>query len=321
MEKIAILTSGGDSPGMNAAIRAVGKIAISKGMTVYGVYRGYQGMLSDDIFQMEGRFMSGIVDKGGTALLTSRCLEFKDPKFRTIAANNLKKRGITGLVVIGGDGSYHGADLLAKEHDIHVVGIPGTIDNDINGTDYTLGFDTCLNTILDAMSKLRDTATSHERTFLVEVMGRHSGSLAVQSCIAGGGDGVLIPEMENPIELIAMHIRERRRLGKLHDIVLVAEGVGKVDEVAKILKEKVHTDIRTIVLGYIQRGGNPSCRDRILAARFGQKAIELLENGQSGLMVGIEKNEIVTHPLSYAWEGVRQRSIQEEYDLALMLAK
>lgn len=321
MKKIGILTSGGDSPGMNAAIRAVGKIAMYKGIKVFGIQRGYLGMLNDEIFPMDNRFLSGIVDKGGTVLLTARCLEFKDPKFRAIAAQNLKKREIEGVVVIGGDGSYRGADALYQEHGIKVVGLPGTIDNDIKGTDYTLGFDTCLNTILDAISKIRDTATSHERTVMIEVMGRHAGDLALQACIAGGGDGVLIPEMENPIELLALQIKERRKKGKLHDVVLVSEGVGKVDEIAKDLEEKLSTEIRTVVLGHIQRGGSPSGFDRILAARMGHKAVEILENDEGGVMVGIESNRIVTHPLSYSWEGERSYDMMNDYDLAFLLSK
>ncbi|MGL4210408.1 MAG: 6-phosphofructokinase, partial [Cetobacterium somerae] len=258
MKKIAVLTSGGDAPGMNAAVRAVAKVALAKGMEVYGVRRGYLGMVHDEIFQMNGSHVSGIIDRGGTVLLTARCLEFKDPKFRAIAAENLKKRGIEGIVVVGGDGSYRGADLLSKEHGFKVVGLPGTIDNDIIGTDYTIGFDTCLNTILDAMSKLRDTATSHERTILMEVMGRHAGDLALHATLAGGGDGVLIPEIEEPIEMLAYQIKERRRQGKLHDIVLVAEGVGSVFEIEKQLKEKVTTEVRSVVLAHVQRGGTPS---------------------------------------------------------------
>ncbi|MGL4787595.1 MAG: ATP-dependent 6-phosphofructokinase, partial [Cetobacterium sp.] len=251
MKKIAVLTSGGDAPGMNAAVRAVAKVALAKGMEVYGVRRGYLGMVHDEIFQMNGSHVSGIIDRGGTVLLTARCLEFKDPKFRAIAAENLKKRGIEGIVVVGGDGSYRGADLLSKEHGFKVVGLPGTIDNDIIGTDYTIGFDTCLNTILDAMSKLRDTATSHERTILMEVMGRHAGDLALHATLAGGGDGVLIPEIEEPIEMLAYQIKERRRQGKLHDIVLVAEGVGSVFEIEKQLKEKVTTEVRSVVLAHV----------------------------------------------------------------------
>lgn len=210
-KKMFVLTSGGDAPGMNAAIRAVSKIALNRGFEVFGIKRGYLGMLNDEIFPMDEKFVSGIIDKGGTVLLTARCEEFKDAKFRKIAAQNLIKRGIEYGVVIGGDGSYHGAELLYKEFGIKIVGIPGTIDNDIKGTDYTLGFDTCLNTILDAMSKIRDTATSHERTILIEVMGRRAGDLAVHACIAGGGDGIIIPEMDNPIELLALQLKERRK--------------------------------------------------------------------------------------------------------------
>lgn len=321
IRKIAILTSGGDAPGMNAAIRAAAKYAINLGMHVYGIQRGYLGMLNDEIFLMEDSYVSGIIDRGGTKLLTARCLEFKDPKFRAIAAKNLKRRGIEGLVVIGGDGSYRGADLLYKEHGINVVGIPGTIDNDIIGTDFTIGFDTCLNTILDAISKIRDTATSHERTILVEVMGRNAGDLALYSALAGGGDGLLIPEIENAIELLPLQIRERRRNGKLHDIVLVAEGVGKVSEIEEILKEKLSSEVRSVVLGYVQRGGTPSGFDRILATKMAVKAVQLLEEGVSGVMVGIESNKIITHPISYAWEGVRESNLADDYEMVRVLAK
>lgn len=321
MKKIAILTSGGDAPGMNAAIRAAAKVAMAKNIKVYGVQRGYLGMLNDEIFPMDASYVSGIIDRGGTRLLTARCLEFKDPKFRAIAAQNLKKRGIEGLVVIGGDGSYHGADLLSKEHNIKVVGLPGTIDNDIKGTDYTIGFDTCLNTILDAVSKIRDTATSHERTILVQVMGRDAGDLALHACIAGGGDGLLIPEIDNPVEILAFQIKERRKHGKLHDIVLVAEGVGNIEKLAEDLRSRTNTDIRTVVLGHVQRGGAPSGFDRMLATRLGAKAIEVLEAGEGGVMVGFENNKIVTHPISFAWDGKRSYDFRPDYDLALLLAK
>ena len=289
--KLAILTSGGDAPGMNAAIRAAAKIAKSYGFEVYGIKRGYLGMLNDEIFPMSERFISGIIDKGGTVLLTARCEEFKQAKFREIAANNLKKKGIEYLVVIGGDGSYRGANLLYKEHGIKVVGIPGTIDNDICGTDFTLGFDTCLNTILDAMSKIRDTATSHERTILVQVMGRHAGDLALHACIAGGGDGIMIPEMDNPIEMLALQLKERRKRGKLHDIVLVAEGVGDVMQIEKELKQHISSEIRSVVLGHVQRGGTPSGFDRVLASRMADKAIQVLDNEEGGVMIGLEKRK------------------------------
>lgn len=321
MKKIAILTSGGDAPGMNAAVRAVTKVALSKGIEVFGVKRGYLGMLHDEIFQMNGSHVSGIIDKGGTILLTARCLEFKEKKFREIAANNLKKRGIEGIVVIGGDGSYRGADLLSKEHGIKVVGLPGTIDNDIIGTDYTIGFDTCLNTILDAISKLRDTATSHERTILMEVMGRHAGDLALHAALAGGGDGVLIPEVNNPIEMLAYQIKDRRRRGKLHDIILVAEGVGSVFDIEKQLKERITTEVRSVVLAHVQRGGIPSGFDRVLATKMGAKAVEILETGEGGVMVGIESNKIITHPISFAWNGTRGYDIKKDYELTLTLCK
>ncbi|MGL4253659.1 MAG: 6-phosphofructokinase [Fusobacteriaceae bacterium] len=321
MKKIAILTSGGDAPGMNTAIRAAAKYAMDLGMTVYGVKRGYSGMLNDEIFPIDSQYVSGIIDRGGTKLLTARCLEFKDPKFRAIAAANLKRRGIEGVIVIGGDGSYRGADLLSKEHGIKVVGLPGTIDNDIIGTDYTIGFDTCLNTILDAISKIRDTATSHERTILVEVMGRHAGDLALYSCMAGGGDGLLIPEMDNPIEMLALQIKDRRKSGKLHDIVLVAEGVGKVSDIEEELKHKVNSEVRSVVLGHVQRGGAPSGFDRILATKMAVKAVEILVAGDGGVMVGMEGNKIVTHPISYAWEGQRFTSISEDFEIARVLSK
>ena len=319
--KLAILTSGGDSPGMNAAIRAAAKIAKSYGFEVFGIRRGYMGMLNDEIFPMTDRFVSGIIDKGGTVLLTARCEEFKQEKFRAIAVNNLKKRGIEYLVVIGGDGSYRGANLIYKEHGIKVVGIPGTIDNDISGTDFTLGFDTCLNTILDAMSKIRDTATSHERTILVQVMGRHAGDLALHACIAGGGDGIMIPEMDNPIEMLALQLKERRKNGKLHDIVLVAEGVGNVMTIEEELRGRMNSEIRSVVLGHIQRGGTPSGFDRILATKMAAKAIEVLDKGEAGVMVGLEKNEMVTHSLDEASPAGKRESIKKDYELALLLSR
>lgn len=319
--KLAILTSGGDAPGMNAAIRAAAKIAQSYGFEVFGVRRGYLGMLNDEIFPMTDRFVSGIIDKGGTVLLTARSEEFKQEKFRAIAANNLKKRGIEHLVVIGGDGSYRGANLLYKEHGIKVVGIPGTIDNDICGTDFTLGFDTCLNTILDAMSKIRDTATSHERTILIQVMGRHAGDLALHACIAGGGDGIMIPEMDNPIEMLALQLKERRKNGKLHDIVLVAEGVGNVMDIEEQLRGRINSEIRSVVLGHIQRGGTPSGFDRFLASRMAAKAIEVLDKGEGGVMVGLEKNQMVTHSLDEACKIEKRENIKKDYELALLLSK
>jgi len=281
-KKLAILTSGGDAPGMNAAIRATAKIAESYGFEVYGIRRGYLGMLNDEIFPMTGRFVSGIIDKGGTVLLTARCEEFKEARFREIAANNLRKKGINYLVVIGGDGSYR---------------------------------------VLDAMSKIRDTATSHERTILVQVMGRRAGDLALHACIAGGGDGIMIPEMDNPIEMLALQLKERRKNGKLHDIVLVAEGVGNVLDIEEKLRGHINSEIRSVVLGHIQRGGTPSGRDRVLASRMAAKAVEVLNKGEAGVMVGIEKNEMVTHPLEQACSVDRRKSIEKDYDLAILLSR
>ncbi len=319
MKKIAILTSGGDSQGMNTAVRAVAKTAMSKGMEVFGIKRGYKGMLEDQIFQMSALDVSGIADHGGTILLSARLSSFKDPEVRAKAAENLKKRGIEGLVVIGGDGSFHGAHYLYEEHGIKTIGIPGTIDNDIAGTDYTIGYDTALNIILDAISKLKDTATSHERTYLIEVMGRNCGDLALYAAIAGGASGVMIPEVKASTDDIAKVIRERRAEGKLYDIIVVAEGAGDILDIEKELAQKIDTDIRVTILGHVQRGGAPTANDRILATKLGVKAVELLVAGEAGLMVGMESGKVTTHKLSYAWENY-SKSSEEDYKIATMLS-
>lgn len=319
MKKIAILTSGGDSQGMNTAVRAVAKTAMSKGMEVFGIKRGYKGMLEDQIFQMSALDVSGIADHGGTILLSARLSSFKDPEVRAKAAENLKKRGIEGLVVIGGDGSFHGAHYLYEEHGIKTIGIPGTIDNDIAGTDYTIGYDTALNIILDAISKLKDTATSHERTYLIEVMGRNCGDLALYAAIAGGASGVMIPEVKASTDDIAKVIRERRAEGKLYDIIVVAEGVGNILDIEKELAQKIDTDIRVTILGHVQRGGAPTANDRILATKLGVKAVELLVAGEAGLMIGMESGKVTTHKLSYAWENY-SKSSEEDYKIATMLS-
>lgn len=319
MKKIAVLTSGGDSQGMNTAVRAVAKAAISKGIEVYGIKRGYKGMLEDQIFHMSSLDVSGIADQGGTILLSARLPEFKNPEIRAKAVENLKKRGIEGLIVIGGDGSFHGAHYLYEEHGIKTIGIPGTIDNDIAGTDYTIGYDTALNIILDAISKLKDTAISHERTYLVEVMGRNCGDLALYSAIAGGASGVMIPEVKSSIDDISEVIKKRRAQGKLYDIIVVAEGVGNVLEIEKELSKKVDTSIRVTILGHTQRGGAPTASDRILATKLGVKAVELLVAGEAGLMVGMQSGEVTTHKLSYAWENYNKTS-EEDYRIANMLS-
>lgn len=319
MKRIAVLTSGGDAQGMNTAVRAVAKAAISKGIEVYGIKRGYKGMLEDQIFHMSSLDVSGIADQGGTILLSARLPEFKNPEIRAKAVENLKKRGIEGLIVIGGDGSFHGAHYLYEEHGIKTIGIPGTIDNDIAGTDYTIGYDTALNIILDAISKLKDTAISHERTYLVEVMGRNCGDLALYSAIAGGASGVMIPEVKSSIDDISEVIKKRRAQGKLYDIIIVAEGVGNVLEIEKELSKKVDTSIRVTILGHTQRGGAPTASDRILATKLGVKAVELLVAGEAGLMVGMQSGEVTTHKLSYAWENYNKTS-EEDYRIANMLS-
>ena len=322
MKRIAILTSGGDAPGMNAAIRSATKFALYQGLEVFGIRRGYKGMVDNDIFKLTSRDVSGIIDRGGTVLLSARLPEFKDPEVRKIAAKNLKDQGIEGLIVIGGDGSFHGADLLYKEHGIKVIGIPGTIDNDIIGTDYTIGYDTTLNIIIEAMVRLRDTATSHERTYLVEVMGRDAGDLALYASLAAGGDGFFIPESNATVEDIAEIIRERRKMGKLHDIILVSEGVGSTFEIGKKLKELVETELRITILGHVQRGGAPSAFDRVLATKMGAKAVKELMAGASGMMICSESNQITTKFIDHAWNGIEdQTQKRKDTELAYILTR
>lgn len=320
MKNIGILTSGGDSPAMNAAVRAAAKYAFANGKRVFGIRRGYVGMYYNEIFEMTPKDVSGIIDKGGTFLLSARFPEFKEKSNREKAIKNLQRNGIDGLVVIGGDGSYRGADLIFKESGIKVVGLPGTIDNDIAGTDYTIGFDTALNTALDAISKIRDTATSHERTYLIEVMGRSAGYLALYACLAGGGDGVLIPERGYSLEELAEFVNVRKQEGKLHNIIVVAEGVGNANNIAKELEGKINSEIRVTTLGHIQRGGTPSALDRINATKMGAYAVKKLIEGESGIMVGIESNKLVTYPISHAWE--QKKDIDEDdYELTVALAR
>ena len=306
---------------MNTAIRAVAKAAMYKGWEVYGIKRGYKGMLTDDIYLMTPLDVANIADKGGTKLLTARLPEFKDPKIRAQAVENLKKRGIEALVVIGGDGSYHGAHFLNLEHGIQTVGLPGTIDNDIAGTDYTIGFHTALNIVIDAISKLHDTAQSHDRTILVEVMGRNCGDLALNACIAGGANGAIIPEVPYKIEDIENIIRKRRAEGKNFDVIVVSEGVGNTKEIADTLqKRNPDLDVKVTTLGHIQRGGAPTAFDRLLATRLGIAAVDLIEkNEANGIMLGIEKTKVVTHKLAYAWENYEKKD-QKFYEIAMMLS-
>ncbi|TDM15784.1 6-phosphofructokinase [Macrococcus bovicus] len=291
MKKIAVLTSGGDSPGMNAAVRAVVRKAIYHDIEVYGVYQGYQGLITNNIKQLDRGAVGDKIQRGGTFLQSARCPEFKDPKVRQQGIENLKKLGIEGLVVVGGDGSYRGAQRL-NEEGIKTIGIPGTIDNDINGTDFTIGFDTALNTIIEVVDKIRDTASSHERTFIIEVMGRDAGDLALWSALAGGAETVLIPEFKKDVQEIADKIQQGIERGKKHSIIIVAEGVMSGEDCAEELKKYINVDTRVSVLGHMQRGGSPSGIDRVLASRFGAYAVDLLMNDETGLAVGIQNNKL-----------------------------
>ncbi|RAI82232.1 6-phosphofructokinase [Macrococcoides goetzii] len=291
MKKIAVLTSGGDAPGMNAAVRAVVRKAMYHDIEVYGVYQGYHGLVNNNIHKMERGTVGDKIQRGGTFLQSARCPEFKDPEVRQKGIDNLKQLGIEGLVVVGGDGSYRGAQRL-NEEGIKTIGIPGTIDNDINGTDFTIGFDTALNTIIEAIDKIRDTASSHERTFIVEVMGRNAGDLALWSGLAGGAETVLVPEHKKDIKEIADKIQQGIERGKKHSIIVVAEGVMMGHECGEQLKKYINVDTRISVLGHMQRGGSPSGLDRVLASRLGGYAVELLMNDETGLAVGIQNNKL-----------------------------
>jgi 6-phosphofructokinase 1 len=296
MKKIAVLTSGGDSPGMNAAIRAVVRKGIYEGLEVYGVNRGYLGLVEGDIKKFELGDVGDYLQRGGTLLYSARFPEFSEEVNQLKALAQLEKLGIEALVVIGGDGSYRGAAALAKRG-FPAIGLPGTIDNDIPGTDYTIGFDTAINTILECVDKLRDTATSHERTFIVEVMGRNAGDVALWAGLAGGAEAILIPEEPYDIKEIADRLNKGRERGKKHSIIMVAEGTGSAYEISKQLNELDDFHSRISVLGHIQRGGKPTARDRVLASRFGARAVELLIEGKHGLAVGIVDNKITENEI------------------------
>ncbi|MDQ0208101.1 6-phosphofructokinase [Alkalicoccobacillus murimartini] len=299
MKRIGVLTSGGDSPGMNAAIRAVVRKAIYHDIEVYGIYYGYAGLIAGDIKKMELGSVGDIIHRGGTMLYTARCEEFKTLEGQKKGIEQLNKFGIEGLVVIGGDGSYRGAQKLT-EHGFPTIGVPGTIDNDIPGTDFTIGFDTALNTVIDAIDKIRDTATSHERTYIIEVMGRHAGDLALWSGLADGAETILIPEAEYDFEQITYRLKRGQERGKKHSIIIVAEGAGSGMEFGQKLKEATNMETRVTVLGHIQRGGSPTGADRVLASRLGAKAVDLLLEGKSGVTVGIQQNKLVHHDINEA---------------------
>ncbi len=296
---VGILTSGGDAPGMNAAVRAVTRSAIYNGLEVKGVYRGYKGLVYDEIVPFKTQNVSNIIQQGGTILKTARCKEFLTPEGRQTAYDNMVKAGIDSLVVIGGDGSLTGARIFAQEFNIPIIGLPGTIDNDLYGTDLTIGYDTALNTIMEAVDKIRDTATSHERLFFIEVMGRDAGFLALNGAIAVGAEAAIIPEIATEVDQLAELIENGFRKSKNSSIVLVAESEltgGAMGLAERVKNEYPQYDVRVTILGHIQRGGSPTATDRILASRLGNAAIQALLEGQRNVMVGVQNNEIVYVP-------------------------
>ncbi|HJA41941.1 MAG TPA: 6-phosphofructokinase [Firmicutes bacterium] len=297
MQKIAVLTSGGDAPGMNAAIRAVVRKGIYEKIEVYGVFNGYQGLIEGKIELLYAGSVGDIIHQGGTMLHTSRCLEMKTEEGQKKAIAQLTRFGIEGLIVIGGDGSYHGAKALTK-HGFSTIGVPGTIDNDIPGTDFTIGFDTAVNTVAESIDKIRDTATSHERVFAIEVMGRYAGDLALWAGLATGAETILIPEIPVDIDDIIYKLRCGIQRGKRHHILVIAEGIGSSRQIAEQIYKKSGIELRVSVLGHIQRGGAPTVFDRVLASRLGGYAVELLLEGKKGRAVGIEKNQLVNYDIS-----------------------
>ncbi|WP_313385691.1 6-phosphofructokinase [Chishuiella sp.] len=303
IKRIGVLTSGGDAPGMNAALRAVVRACKFYDIKSIGIRQGYEGLINNDMIELGPRSVKNIINQGGTILKTARSQEFRTPEGRAKAYKHLTENNIDALVVIGGDGSFTGANIFHKEYGVPFIGVPGTIDNDIFGTDFTIGYDTALNTVVEAVDKLRDTATSHDRVFFVEVMGRDAGFIALNSGIASGAQDILIPEQRDSVENLCKSLERSAESGKKSSIVIIAEGesLGGVYEIAKQVKE-IHQeyDIRVTVLGHIQRGGSPTCHDRVLASRFGIAAVEGLLEGKTNLMAGIRSSKIVFTPIEEA---------------------
>ncbi len=299
MKKIGVLTSGGDAPGMNAAIRAVVRTGLSKGMEVMGIYRGYNGLINGDVKNLSVRSVSDVIQHGGTMLYTARCKEFRFEEGLQKAKKTCLEQGIEGIVVIGGDGSFRGAaDLSARG--IPCVGIPGTIDNDISMSEYTIGYDTAMNTAMDLVDKLRDTSQSHDRCSVVEVMGRNAGYIAVNTGIACGATCVIVPEVPWTIEAVCDKIKRTRETGKHHFIVVVSEGVGNAAEIAKDIEHYTGVESRATILGHVQRGGSPTIRDRVAASQLGYYAVQLLYSGKGNRVVGIQNNKIVDYDIQEA---------------------
>lgn len=319
VKTIGVLTSGGDAPGMNAAIRAVVRQAITKGLEVKGIKRGYAGLLQEEIIDMHAQDVSDIIERGGTILQTARCMDFTTPEGQQKGAEICKKHGIDGVVVIGGDGSFKGAQKLA-EHGINTIGLPGTIDLDIASTEYTIGFDTAVNTAMEAIDKVRDTSTSHERCSIIEVMGRGAGYIALWCGIANGAEDILLPEKYNYDEqMIVNHIIENRKRGKKHHIIINAEGIGHSTSMAKRIEAATGVETRATILGHMQRGGSPTCKDRVYASTMGAKAVDLLLEGKTNRVVGYRHGEFVDFDIDealamqkgipeYQWEICRNLS-------------
>ncbi|MFM1654260.1 6-phosphofructokinase [Brevibacillus sp. B_LB10_24] len=318
MRKIAVLTSGGDAPGMNAAIRAAVRRAAFHEIQVYGVYHGYTGLMQGDMQELSIGSVGDIIHRGGTMLYSARSEEFKSEAGQLKAVEQLRKHGIEGLIVIGGDGSFRGAQQLTKKG-FPTIGIPGTIDNDIPCTDFTIGFDTALNTIVDAIDKIRDTATSHERTYIIEVMGRDAGDLALWAGLAAGAESIMIPEADQDMDDIVERLYSGYRRGKKHSIIIVAEGVGSAAHYADEIKKRTGWETRVTVLGHIQRGGSPTAFDRMLASRMGAAAVDLLIEGKADRMVGIQNNEIVDIDIDEALAQKHQLNLSV-YQLARTLS-
>lgn len=314
IQRVAVLTSGGDAPGMNAALRAVVRKGIYHGLEVYGVHRGYEGLIHGEIKKMSLGSVADIVLRGGTILKTARSEEMRTKEGQAKALEQLHKLNINALVVIGGDGSFRGAQTLI-EQGIQIVGIPGTIDNDIAGTDLTIGFDTATNTVVDAVSKIRDTASSHERTFIVEVMGRNCGNIALQAGLACGAESILVPEIPFDLDEICHKLKRGHKRGKNHSIIIVSEGVGSVHTIGEELRVRTGFETRITILGHLQRGGNPSALDAVLSAAMGGKAIEIILGKESNRMTAYVNQVVVSSPLDAAY-GTRRPFNKELYDLA-----
>jgi 6-phosphofructokinase 1 len=322
VNNIAVLTSGGDAPGMNAAIRAVVRTGIYHHLNVYGVMYGYKGMLTGEIFPMESKSVANIIQRGGTVLKTARCKEFYEAEGRKKAYENLKKFGIDGLVVIGGDGSFKGAQKFSQEFDIPCIGLPGTIDKDIAGSDFTIGFDTAVNTAVEAIDKIRDTADAHDRLFIIEVMGRDAGYIALHSGIATGAEHILMPERKTDIDDVINELTTNERRQKLVNLIVVAEGdeFGGAEQVAQHVKERMpQLDTRVCILGHIQRGGSPTCIDRLIASRMGYAAVDALMGGTHNVMIGIVNNKIQYTPLDKAVKA-KQKIDPEWFKIVKILA-